>query len=156
MSGGHAMSHMALAYRCVPCVRLNIKIATDSCVFNTSTHTVCVCVWEGQVLSECDRGVTGSVRRGVRRKRVRWTGCWLICLFVVSLSKGDRSSVLVLTPAVAATAAVTHPHLHPHCPRCKQAVVLLLSTAVFSVTHSLEAEPLLACVTAGMLLANKR
>jgi hypothetical protein len=40
--------------------------------------------------------------------------------------------------------------------RCKQAVVLLLSTAVFSITRLLEAEPLLACVTAGMLLANKR
>lgn len=40
--------------------------------------------------------------------------------------------------------------------RCKQGVVLVLSTAVFSITRSLEAEPLLACVTAGMLLANKR
>jgi hypothetical protein len=35
-------------------------------------------------------------------------------------------------------------------------MVLLLSTAVFSITRSLEAEPLLACVTAGMLLANRR
>jgi len=40
--------------------------------------------------------------------------------------------------------------------RCKQCIVLLLSTAVFSITRSLEAEPLLACVTSGMLLANKR
>lgn len=40
--------------------------------------------------------------------------------------------------------------------RCKQLVVLLLSTAVFSITRSLEAEPLLACVTAGMVLANRR
>jgi hypothetical protein len=42
-----------------------------------------------------------------------------------------------------------------HC-RCKQLMMLLLSTAVFSITRSLEAEPLLACVTAGMLLANRR
>lgn len=35
-------------------------------------------------------------------------------------------------------------------------MVLLLSTAVFSITRSLEAEPLLACVTAGMVLANRR
>lgn len=40
--------------------------------------------------------------------------------------------------------------------RCKQLFVLLLTTCVFSVTRALEAEPLLACVTAGMLLANRR
>ncbi|KAF6264467.1 hypothetical protein COO60DRAFT_126846 [Scenedesmus sp. NREL 46B-D3] len=40
--------------------------------------------------------------------------------------------------------------------RCKQLMVLLLSTVVFSITRSLEAEPLLACVTAGMVLANRR
>eukprot|EP00878_Enallax_costatus_P012283 GHUV01012830.1.p1 GENE.GHUV01012830.1~~GHUV01012830.1.p1 ORF type:complete len:325 (+),score=89.97 GHUV01012830.1:81-1055(+) len=44
----------------------------------------------------------------------------------------------------------------PSCVRCKQVVVLLLSTAIFSITRSLEAEPLLACVTAGMLLVNRR
>lgn len=47
-------------------------------------------------------------------------------------------------------------HLCMYVCRCKQGVVLLLSTAVFSITRSLEAEPLLACVTSGMLLANKR
>jgi hypothetical protein len=40
--------------------------------------------------------------------------------------------------------------------RCKQGIVLVLSTAVFSITRALEAEPLLACVAAGMLLANRR
>ncbi len=36
------------------------------------------------------------------------------------------------------------------------AVILLVSTAVFQVAHYFEAEPLLACVTMGMVLANRR
>jgi hypothetical protein len=31
-----------------------------------------------------------------------------------------------------------------------------MSTALFQAAHAVEAEPLLACVTAGMLLANRR
>eukprot|EP00775_Hariotina_reticulata_P010510 gene10510-10669_t len=40
--------------------------------------------------------------------------------------------------------------------RAKQLILLLLSTCVFNLTRWLDAEPLLACVTAGMLLANIR
>eukprot|EP00879_Flechtneria_rotunda_P020755 GHRR01021846.1.p1 GENE.GHRR01021846.1~~GHRR01021846.1.p1 ORF type:complete len:418 (+),score=119.14 GHRR01021846.1:299-1552(+) len=40
--------------------------------------------------------------------------------------------------------------------RSKQLLVLLLATALFSVVRALDAEPLLACVTAGMLLANRQ
>ena len=35
-------------------------------------------------------------------------------------------------------------------------VVVLLSTLTFQLAHSLEAEPLLACVTMGMLAVNRR
>jgi hypothetical protein len=66
------------------------------------------------------------------------------CLPPVPTSPLRLPACLLLTPSCI--------YLH----RCKQAVVLLLSTAVFSITRSLEAEPLLACVTSGMLLANKR
>ena len=36
------------------------------------------------------------------------------------------------------------------------AVVLVLATSVFQLAHYLDAEPLLACVTMGMLTVNRR
>ncbi|KAF8072617.1 hypothetical protein HT031_000277 [Scenedesmus sp. PABB004] len=85
----------------------------------------------------------------------------------VSLSAGllggyAMSLALQHQAHAAAASLVAAARLAPGVPhavvllRCKQALVLGLSTAVFSVTRALEAEPLLACVTAGMLLANRR
>ncbi len=43
----------------------------------------------------------------------------------------------------------------PSCRGYKMGLTLLLSTLVFQVSHACEAEPLLACVTMGMFLANR-
>ena len=40
--------------------------------------------------------------------------------------------------------------------RAKQAGVLLMATCVFQVAHYFQAEPLLACVTMGMVVVNRR
>ncbi|KAG2502194.1 hypothetical protein HYH03_000681 [Edaphochlamys debaryana] len=40
--------------------------------------------------------------------------------------------------------------------RFKQALVLTLSTAIFKLAHHFDAEPLLACVTMGLVLVNRR
>ncbi|GFR42291.1 hypothetical protein Agub_g3189, partial [Astrephomene gubernaculifera] len=40
--------------------------------------------------------------------------------------------------------------------KVKQGVVLLVSTCIFQAAHQLDAEPLLACVTMGLVLANRR
>lgn len=77
---------------------------------------------------------------------------------LISLALGHQVHVR-LAGLVSGVSLMEGHHHHPPSAvayRCKQAVVLLLSTAVFSITRSLEAEPLLACVTSGMLLANKR
>lgn len=41
-------------------------------------------------------------------------------------------------------------------PRVKPFIVLVLATAIFQSTHLLGAEPLLACVTMGMWMTNRR
>jgi hypothetical protein len=53
--------------------------------------------------------------------------------------------------ATLTAAAATNQHL----ARCKEASLLLLSTAVFTITRALDAEPLLACVTMGLVAGNR-
>lgn len=44
----------------------------------------------------------------------------------------------------------------PPSPRVRQALVLLVSTCTFQLAHYLDAEPLLACVTMGLIAVNRR
>jgi NhaP-type Na+/H+ or K+/H+ antiporter len=45
---------------------------------------------------------------------------------------------------------------HLCCRRLKHFAVLGLSTTIFQLSHYLDAEPLLACVTMGMVAVNRR
>mmetsp|Transcript_13973 Transcript_13973/g.24501 ORF Transcript_13973/g.24501 Transcript_13973/m.24501 type:complete len:455 (-) Transcript_13973:668-2032(-) len=56
-----------------------------------------------------------------------------------------------LLPSAVQSASAVDPHA-----RYKMVVVLLVSTAVFQVAHFFEAEPLLACVTMGMVVVNRK
>jgi hypothetical protein len=73
-----------------------------------------------------------------------------------SRSAGGASSSSTTTTPTTTTSSSSSSSQSSAAYRCKQGIVLVLSTAVFSITRALEAEPLLACVAAGMLLANRR
>ena len=52
-----------------------------------------------------------------------------------------------------------HPHLPvtmPRCCRARMIMILISSTCIFKLAHYFDAEPLLACVTMGMVVVNRR
>lgn len=81
---------------------------------------------------------------------------------VLTLLLGTSSTAVVSAPAVVRglnrTMAGWGLHLSqlPTEGGGKALLILLVTTAVFQGTHMLDAEPLLACVTMGMVLANRR
>lgn len=76
-----------------------------------------------------------------------------VALSVCSGIVGGLALSVLLSPLLPLSAFLPQPHMQS---RARVALVLVMSSCTFQLTRLLDAEPLLSCVTMGMLLVNMR
>lgn len=91
--------------------------------------------------------------------RQPWSGemhLSMLSLFVSVLAHGEAEKRVALTNAVATVIRKLRDQGWPAPCRAKSAAVFAAAAVVYWAAVALDAEPLLACVTAGLVVVNRR